>query len=111
MEKKIVILISSSPFGELNNYEALRSSIVFYEHSLWVLWIQDGVYFTLESTDKKRTQQFLRLASELGVKLQVVREYLIERGLDDSELMPEVLVIDRCEYIDLLSNVDLVMSF
>jgi len=92
MEKKIVILISSSPFGKLNNYEALRSSMVFYEHSLWVLWIQDGVYF-------------------IGVKLQVVREYLIERGLGDSELMPEVLVIDRCEYIDLLSNVDLVMNY
>ena len=111
MEKKIVILISSSPFGKLNNYEALRSSMVFYEHSLWIVWIQDGVYFTLESTDKKRTQQFLRLASELGVKLQVVKEYLIERGLGHSELMPEVLVIDRCEYIELLSNVDLVMSY
>jgi len=111
MEKNLVILISSSPFGELNNYEALRSSIVFYDHSLWVVWIQDGVYFTLESTDKTRTQSFLRLACDLGITLQVLKKDLGERGLGDSELMQGIQVIDNCEYIDLLSNADVVMTY
>lgn len=111
MEKKLVTLISSSPFGELNNYEALRSSIVFYDHNLWVVWIQDGVYFTLETTDKTKTQPFLRLACDLSIKLQVVREDLVERGLSDSKLMQGIHVIDNSEYIDLLSNADVVMSY
>ena len=48
------------------------------------------------------TQSFLRLADDLGIKLLVVDEDLAERGLRDSQLMPEVQVIDRGEYIDVL---------
>jgi len=111
MEKKIAILISSSPFGTLNNYEALRSSIAFYDHSLQVIWVEDGVYFTLKSTDKTMTQSFLRLADDLGIKLLVVDEDLAERGLRDSQLMPEIQVIDKGEYFDVLSDADVVLSF
>jgi sulfur relay (sulfurtransferase) DsrF/TusC family protein len=111
MEKKIVILISSSPFGTLNNYEALRSSIAFYDHSLQVIWADNGVFFTLDSTDKTMTRSFLRLASDLGINLLVVDEDLAERGLRSSQLMPEVQVINKGEYIDALTHADVVLSF
>ena len=111
MEKKIVFLISSSPFETLNNYEALRASISFIDHQVAIIWKDEGVYYTLKSVDKNMTKTFLRLAKDMEVELYVSEEDLLKNNLDHLELEDVIKKIDQEDSIITLRDADVVMTF
>jgi tRNA 2-thiouridine synthesizing protein C len=110
-EKKILLLISSSPFSTLNNYEALRSSIALFDHKVSITWKDDGVYYILKSTNKTRTKSFLGLVEDLNIELYASEESLTNRGLSKEEIIDNVILLKRQGLLDLLSEAQLVMTF
>jgi sulfur relay (sulfurtransferase) DsrF/TusC family protein len=111
MEKKIVFLISSPPFETLNNYEALRASISFIDHAVAIIWMDEGVNFTLKSVDKTMTKTFLRLADDMEVGLYVSEEDLLKKNLDHLELEDVIKKIDQEDILITLRDADIVMTF
>jgi sulfur relay (sulfurtransferase) DsrF/TusC family protein len=110
-EKTIVFLISSSPFKTLNNYEALRSTISFIDHDVNIIWKSEGVFYTLNSVDKSKTRNFLRLAKQLEFKLFVALEDLREKGLEDCEIEPIITPIENEGLLNTICSADVVFTF
>ena len=57
-EKKIVIIINSSPFNSLNNYEALRSCMSFFDHETTIIWRKNGETLGGELFKRKYEDKF-----------------------------------------------------
>ena len=110
-EKNIVFLVSSSPFSTLNNYEALRSSLSFFDHQVSIIWRGDATHFTKNTVEKKMTKNFLRLALDMEIELYAVKEDLIERGIIETELEPQIKSIIKEDLISLLASADVVLNF
>ena len=110
-EKKIVFLVSSSPFATLNNYEALRASLSLFDHLVSIIWREDATHFTKKTVDKTMTKTLLRLAGDMEVELFVVKEDLMERGIDETQLEPQIKVIIEGDLVSLLKSADVVMNF
>jgi sulfur relay (sulfurtransferase) DsrF/TusC family protein len=109
--KNIAILISSSPFATLKNYEALRLAISLYDHKVSIIWRGDGVYFPIESTDKTKTQPFIRLTKDLDISLYVDGDDAKRRGIKEDDFISEVKVLGRLRCLEILSGSHHVISF
>lgn len=110
-EKKIVFLISSSPFSTLKNYEALRSSLSLFDHQVSVIWRNDATYFTKNAVDKTMTKAILRLAEDMDIELYVVEDDLMQRGIDGKLIEPQIKPINNDALISILASADIVMNF
>ena len=104
-------MISSSPFTTLKNYEALRSTISFIDHDVYIIWKSEGVFYTLSSVDKTKTRNFLRLAKQMEFKLFVALEDLQEKGLEDSEIEATITPIENEGLLNTICSADVVFSF
>jgi sulfur relay (sulfurtransferase) DsrF/TusC family protein len=111
MGKKIVFLIRSTPYRDLNNYEAMRASIALYDHDVTVAWMGDGVFYPLKSSDKGNTQPILRLFKDLNIRLLVDADELALRGYSGQDIIPEVELVPHDEAIEALVQADSVLSF
>ena len=111
IEKKIVFLIKYFPYNTLNSYEALRAAISCFEHEVFVLWMEDGVYLPTKRSDHTLTEPFLRLSGDMGVTLYVDEDDLKERGLSSEDLTPQTKPIEKTRAIALLRGADFVMTF
>jgi sulfur relay (sulfurtransferase) DsrF/TusC family protein len=110
-ENKLVILINSLPFSTLNNYEALRSCMTFFDHEVTVIWRNNGVYNALIKVDNTLTKPFIRNFDVMDINLYVDNKDLEERGLDDEELIPEVKRLKRNDVLKKITNSDIILSF
>lgn len=110
-DKKVIIMITSSPFATLNNYEAIRTSIGLIFHRVYVIWRGEGVYNALKTADDSSIRPFIRLFKDLDIALYVDRDDLKVRGLQDEELLPEVKNIERAEVLDIICEADVVLTF
>ena len=108
---KIIFLIRSTPFQELNNYEAMRASIAFYDHEVTIAWMGDGVYYPLKTSDKSNTQSILRLFKDLNIRLIVDADELLQRGYSNKDIIPEVDPVPHSEVILTLAQADSVLRF
>lgn len=110
-EKKIVFLVSSSPFSTLNNYEALRASLSLFDHQISIIWREDATHFTKKTVDKTMTKALLRLAEDMEIELYVVKEDLMERGIDETQLESKIKTIRDGDLVSLLKSADVVINF
>ena len=110
-ENKVVILINSLPFSTLNNYEALRSCMTFFDHEVTVIWRNNGVYNALKKVDNSLTKPFIRNFDVMDINLYVDDKDLEERGLENEELIPEVKRIKRNNVLKKITNSDIILSF
>lgn len=111
MGKKIVFLIKSTPFRDLNNYEAMRASIALFDHDVTMVWMGDGVFYPLKAADKGNTQPFLRLFKDLNIRLIVDSDELALRGYMSQDAITEAELMPHTEIIDTLAGADSVLSF
>jgi sulfur relay (sulfurtransferase) DsrF/TusC family protein len=111
MGKKIVFLIRSTPYRELNNYEAMRASIALYDHEVTVAWMGDGVFYPLKSSDKSNTQPMLRLFKDLNIQLLVDADELALRGYTSQDVIAEAELVPHDEIVEALAQADSVLSF
>jgi len=94
-EKKMLVVIKSRPFTDLNYYEALRTAAGLWEHSVSVLWVGDGVYAALKDADRSITGKFLEDLPDLDAELYVDGEALRENGFAEEDLVDGVQLVDR----------------
>ena len=110
-EKKIVIIINSSPFNSLNNYEALRSCMSFFDHETTIILRKNGVYCSLNSVDNSATKPFIRNFDAMDINLYVDGQDIEERELQSEDLIPEVEKLQRSDVLKIIKNADVVLSF
>ena len=94
-EKKTLVVIKSRPFTDLNYYEALRTAAGFWEHSVSVLWMGDGVYAALKEADRSITGKFLEDLPDLDAELYVDGEALRENGFAEENLVEGIKLANR----------------
>jgi sulfur relay (sulfurtransferase) DsrF/TusC family protein len=111
MGKKIVFLIRSTPYRDLNNYEAMRTSIALYDHEVTVVWMGDGVFYPLKCSDKSNAQPILRLFKDLNIRLLVDSDELALRGYSSQDIIAEAEPVPHDEVVAALVQADSVLSF
>lgn len=114
-QKHILFTLNHAPFGSVYHSEGLRAALGatagIEENTVDVVYLGDGVYYTLENVDRSDSRVFLETLSTLGVKLKAERESLEERGVSAEEIAKDVEVISRAEVRGLIDRADLVINF
>ncbi|MFQ5593622.1 MAG: DsrE family protein [Anaerolineae bacterium] len=114
-EKRVLITFNNAPFGSVHYTEGLRATVGVTsgidEHAVDVVYLGDGVYFTLAGADRSDSQLYLGTLETLGYSLKVERESLTAHGLAESDLAPDVQVISREEVLDLIQQADVTIDF
>jgi sulfur relay protein TusB/DsrH len=100
--KKILIIVKSKPFSQINYYEALRVAVGLWEHEINIIWMEDGVYALLKDADKTLTEKFFKEFPEMEINLFVENEALKKRGFKSDEIYPNVEAIDTKRISDLI---------
>ena len=114
-EKHVLITFNRAPFGSIHYTEGLRAVIGVTsgidEHTVDVVYLGDGVYFTLANVNRSDSKLYLDTLQKLGYKLKVERESLAARGLSEKDLAPDVQVIGREEVLALIRQADVTLDF
>ena len=110
-EKKLLFIVKSPPYTDLNYYEALRTAVGAWEHEVRVLWTGDGVYAVLREADHTLTKQFITDIPDLDIELYIDTESLQARGLDASEVLDNITTLDEEGLTGLLSWAEVSLVF
>ena len=86
-EKKLLIIIKSTPYTTLNSYEAIRVAVGLWDHEVTLLWTGDGAYSLLLEADHRLTGKFLEDLPDLDVQAYVDEASLKERGIDAQDIL------------------------
>lgn len=106
MEKKILIMIKSAPFTNLNYYEALRTAAGLWDHEVKILWMGKGVYGALNNVDQTLTKKFLADLPDLDIELFVEEKALMAAGFDEDDLVDEVELADSQKITELIEEAE-----
>ena len=106
MEKKVLVMIKSAPFTDLNYYEALRTAAGLWDHEVKVLWTGKGVYGALNNVDQTLTKKFLGDLPDLDIELFVDESALSENGFGSDDLVDEVQLADRVKIAELINEAE-----
>lgn len=114
-EKHVLITFNRAPFGSVHYTEGLRAAVGVTsgidENTVDVVFLGDGVYFTLADVDRSDTALYLGTLAKLGYALKVERESLTARGIAEQNLARDVEVIGREQVLDLIRQADLNVDF
>lgn len=114
-QKHVLITFNHAPYGSIFYNEGLRAVVGVTsgidEHTVDVLYLGDGAYFTLKGVDRLDSQKYLSTLAKAGYQLRVEREALQERGIPESALAEDVQIISRQEAVDLISRADVTIDF
>ena len=101
---KVMFVRRSAPYGNIFEQEAIEAMIMFgaYEQDISVSFIDDGVYSLKKGQDpsllgkKNFSLTYMILKDDFEINhIYVEKESLEERGLNESDLITEVEVLDR----------------
>ena len=109
-EKNILIIIKSTPYTTINNYEALRTAIGLWDHSIKLLWTGDAVYSLLLESDHTQTKHFLRDLPDLDIEPYVQQSSLVARGIE-SNVLEEVTALNDETINEILEEADVTLVF
>ncbi len=114
-QRHVLITFNSAPYGNIFYSEGLRAAVGVTsgidEHTVDLLYLGDGVYFTLKGVDRTDSAKYLGTLSALGVNLKVSKEDLAARGISESELADGAQVVSRAEALALVQRADLTIDF
>jgi hypothetical protein len=85
--------------------------MALFDNEVMIVWIGDGVFFPLKTSDKTTTQPFIRLMKDLNIGLIVDFDELLLRGYSREDIMPEAEPKHHSEIIGLLAEANTVISF
>ena len=109
--RRVVVIVTSSPFATLNNYEALRFSLGLFDMKVSLVWSGKGVCNAIKGVDHTLTRPFIRVFPDLDIDLYVDKSDLQQEGMGEVELIPEVKALEKNEVIELVCQADLVITF
>lgn len=111
MEKKILLIIKSAPFTDLNYYEALRTAAGLWDHEVKVLWTGKGVYGALSKVDQTLTKKFLEDLPDLDIELFVDEAALLGAGFDSDDLVDEAQLADGVKIAELIDEAEVSLVY
>ena len=119
VEKKFIYINRRAPHGTVYPLESLETVLIgaAFDQDVSMLFIDDGVYQLKkdQNTDAIAFKNFSKAFRALEMydveKLFVEAESLQERGLDESDLLVDVEVIERAKVSELIDQQDVVLSF
>ena len=119
MAKRFLFVHRRAPHGTLYAQEALDVALVAgaFDQSVSLAFLDDGVYQLLRGQDTSAigTKDFAATFGALpdhGVeKIYVERESLLDRGLQEADLLFPVIAISRAQMAQLMESQDIVLSF
>ncbi len=106
MEKRVLIIIKSAPFTDLNYYEALRTAAGLWDHQVKILWTGKGVLGALNNVDQTLTKKFLSDLPDLDIELYVEEEALTELGYGLDDLVDDVEPVDEDKILELIGEAE-----
>ena len=114
-QKHVLITFNRAPYGSIFYNEGLRAVVGVTsgidEHTVDVLYLGDGAYFTLKGVDRQDSQKYLSTLAKAGYQLKVERDALEQRGIPESGLADDVQVISRQDAVDLVKSADVTIDF
>lgn len=111
MEKKVLVMIKSAPFTNLNYYEALRTAAGLWDHEVRVLWTGKGVMGALKNIDQTLTKKFLSDLPDLDIELYVDKDALIEAGSSEVDLIDEAMLADEEKILEIIEEAEAFLVF
>lgn len=109
--KKICVILKSKPYSTINYYESLRSAAGLWEHQVYFIWMNDGVYAALKDVDTTLTHRYFSELPEAGITLYAEEEALRERGFTPQDLTEGIKPVSRKQITEILAGVDSSLVF
>ena len=130
--KRLMLVNRKAPYGSVYALEALEVALVSaaFDQQVCLAFLDDGVYQLMSNQQpagighKPFFKAFYALGDYDIRQLYVERESLVERGLQEADLMqltwedeeaeeqkPSVIMVDRPEMAELMAAQDVVLSF
>src|SRR3990172_8387459 len=95
--KKVLLLYNRPPHGTIFADEGLRAALGVTsgidEHREDIVFLGDGVYFTLKGVERATTSKYLASLDKQGTKPKAEKESLEARGINAADLAPDVEII------------------
>jgi tRNA 2-thiouridine synthesizing protein C len=114
-QRHVLFTFNHAPYGSIYYTEGLRAAVGVTsgidEHTVDLLYLGDGAYFTLKDVDRTDSAKYLATLTGQGVKLKVERESIEARGISPDELAGDVEVVDRRQVLELIRAADLTLDF
>jgi sulfur relay (sulfurtransferase) DsrF/TusC family protein len=114
-EKSVVVTMHHAPFGTTHYTEGLRAAVGVTagidEHQVEVVFLGDGVLYTLKDVERTDSLHYLSTLKDLGARLYVEAESLEARSIETGALAEDVEVIPRSRVLELLLGADHTIDF
>ncbi|ODS32618.1 MAG: Protein TusC [Candidatus Scalindua rubra] len=110
-----MITINQAPYGSIYYTEGLRAAVGttsgIDEHKVNVIYLGDGVYFTLKEVNRNDTENYIATLKKADSKMLVEKESLAERNIEEGNIASDIEIISRSEVLSLIKEVDLTIDF
>jgi len=108
--RKLLYHFNRAPYGTVFYTEGWRAAVGAIagidEHEVTILLQGDGVYYSLKGADRAENLGYEGTLNKAGVKYYVVKEDLDARGISESEIAADMVVIPRADTWKLYQEAD-----
>ena len=112
-DKKVIVLITSPPHGDIYSYEGIRAAtgISAGDLELEVFFIGKGILNLLKNCEKEKFLTLFELLDDMGIKRYASFEDLEEMGIIESDLMENIILKGREELAQKCHQADVTLNF
>ncbi|MHA1908701.1 MAG: DsrE family protein [Candidatus Thorarchaeota archaeon] len=113
IERPVLILINSRPFGKIINFEGWRASVGMFgmDHEPLMLFMGDGVYAVLKNIDDMPIRMFKATYKSFDGRICVSKRSLDERNISPDEILEEAEILDEDAVADAFMEHDINLTF
>ncbi len=113
VERPVLLLIRSRPFGNIINFEGWRASVGMFgmDHEPTMLFIGEGVYALLKNIDDMPIRMFKSTYQSFDGRICVSKRSLEERNISPDEIIEDAEIIDEEEVGKAFVENEIVVTF
>lgn len=117
MRRDVCVLLTRAPYGRVHVPEGLRAArgvaAGFDYHDVTVVFTEDAVYAAREAVDREALNVVGHLADLDAAEGRVVVDAraMADRGVDETEIAPDVDVVDGETVADIVHRADHTLDF
>jgi len=113
LERPVLILIKSRPFGTIINFEGWRASVGMFgmDHEPLMLFMGDGVYAVLKNIDDMPIRMFKATYKSFDGRICVSKASLEERNISPDEIIEEAEILDEDAVGKAFVETDIMVTF
>ncbi len=113
MDKKVVILITSAPHGDIYSYEAIRAAagIMSGDIELAIFFIGKGTLNLLKLCEKEKFKFYFEALEDMEIPIYGCKEDIEEMGLKLEDMIKNVKIEERIELARKCHLADISLNF